>query len=104
MFDLDHFKAYNDTYGHPEGDNALRQVAAILAADIRTADAAYRFGGEEFVVLLAEEHLDGATVIAERLRATIESLALAHRTAPFGTLTISAGVASYAPDRPDPRE
>jgi two-component system chemotaxis response regulator CheY len=97
IFDLDHFKSYNDTYGHPEGDKALQQVAAILAADIRTADAAYRYGGEEFLVLLANERLDGARVIAERLRKTIEASAFPHEGTASGLLTISAGIASFDP-------
>jgi two-component system chemotaxis response regulator CheY len=97
LFDLDHFKSYNDSYGHPEGDRALQQVAAVLAADIRTADAAYRYGGEEFLVLLADERLPEAFVIAERLRQTIESVALTHRAGESGVLTISAGVASFDP-------
>ncbi len=78
MFDLDHFKSFNDTYGHPCGDGALRQVAAVLAADTRAGDTAYRFGGEEFILLLADEALPGALIAVERFRATIESLAIPH--------------------------
>ncbi len=98
MCDLDHFKAYNDTYGHPQGDTALQQVAAILVSDLRTGDAAYRYGGEEFVVIYADENLPDAAKTTERLRAAVESLAIPHGgNQPPGILTISAGVATYTP-------
>jgi two-component system cell cycle response regulator len=98
MCDLDHFKIYNDTYGHPQGDTALQQVAAILAADLRSGDTAYRYGGEEFVVLLPAEPLPGAVKATERLRAAVEALGIPHRgNNPPGILTISAGVAAYIP-------
>ena len=99
MCDLDHFKTYNDTYGHPQGDAALQQVAAIIAADLRTGDSAYRYGGEEFVLLLADASLPGAVKATERIRAAVESLAIPHRgNNPPGILTISAGVAAFTPD------
>ncbi len=99
MCDLDHFKIYNDTYGHPQGDAALQQVAAIIAADLRAGDAAYRYGGEEFVILLADEQLPAAVKVTERLRKAVEALAIPHRgNNPPGILTISAGVATYTPN------
>ena len=98
MCDLDNFKSFNDHYGHPQGDKALQQVAAVLAADLRAGDAAYRYGGEEFVILLADEHLPEAVKVTERLRNAVEALALPHRNSPPGILTISAGVASYTPN------
>jgi len=99
MCDLDCFKVYNDTYGHPAGDVALQQVAAVLAADLRAGDAAYRFGGEEFVVLFDDDDLSVALKATERLRVAVESLAVPHRgNPPFGFLTISAGVATFTPD------
>jgi two-component system chemotaxis response regulator CheY len=98
MCDLDNFKAYNDAYGHPQGDQALQHIAAILAADQRAGDTAYRYGGEEFVILYADEHLPGAVTAANRLRQTIENLAIAHTgNRPYGILTISLGVATYEP-------
>ena len=98
LCDLDHFKTYNDTYGHPQGDTALQQIAAILAADLRAGDTAYRYGGEEFVIIYAEDDLPDATRATERLRHTIQSLAIPHRVNhPTGILTISAGVATYTP-------
>jgi two-component system, cell cycle response regulator len=100
MGDLDHFKAYNDTYGHPQGDKALQQIAAILAADQRPGDASYRYGGEEFIILFPDEHLADAVVATNRLRATIEALAIPHAgNDPHGVLTISVGVATYEPGR-----
>jgi two-component system chemotaxis response regulator CheY len=102
LCDLDHFKIYNDTYGHPQGDVALQQVAAILAADLRAGDAAYRYGGEEFVVLFDGDDLPSAVETTERLRAAVEALAIAHRgNNPPGVLTISAGVAGYTPQSSD---
>jgi two-component system cell cycle response regulator len=99
MCDLDHFKAYNDTYGHGQGDTALQQVAAVLAADLRTEDCAYRYGGEEFVILYADEHLDGAVNATERLRQAVQALAIPHAgNRPPGIMTISAGIATYDPD------
>lgn len=97
MCDLDCFKVYNDTYGHPAGDVALQQVAAVLAADLRAGDAAYRYGGEEFVVLF-DDDLSAAVKATERLRVAVEALAIPHRgNVPPGFLTISAGVACYTP-------
>jgi len=98
MCDLDNFKAYNDTYGHPRGDEALQHIAAILAAEQRAGDTAYRYGGEEFVVLYADEQLVGAVIATDRLRQTIEKLAVPHvGNSPHGILTISVGVATYEP-------
>jgi two-component system, cell cycle response regulator len=102
MCDLDHFKAYNDTYGHPCGDDALRRVAEVLADGTRAGDTAYRFGGEEFILLLADERLDGAVIAVERFRTSIEALSIPHAgNVPPGVLTISAGVAAYEPSLAD---
>jgi diguanylate cyclase (GGDEF)-like protein len=96
MCDLDHFKSYNDTYGHPEGDRALQCVAAVFSLDMRAGDIAYRFGGEEFVLLLADADGFGAMIAVERLRNAIEALAIPHTgNAPPGVLTISAGIATF---------
>ncbi|MEA2283871.1 MAG: hypothetical protein QOK21_4478 [Solirubrobacteraceae bacterium] len=99
--DVDRFKGYNDAHGHPRGDDVLRAVAETLRETVRTGDSVYRYGGEEFVVLLPEQSLAGAEQAAERLRAAVEALALPH---PGGDwVTISIGVAglgdgSCAPD------
>jgi len=91
--DVDHFKKYNDHYGHVAGDACLRQVAAAIAAGLRRpADLAARYGGEEFVVILPETDIEGACAVARNIRARIAALALAHADSPFGHVTISLGV------------
>lgn len=68
LCDVDHFKLYNDTYGHQAGDQALRAVAAVLIAQTRDVDASYRYGGEEFLVVLPEQRAEGAMIAVERVR------------------------------------
>jgi diguanylate cyclase (GGDEF)-like protein/PAS domain S-box-containing protein len=101
MADIDHFKLYNDRYGHPGGDSCLQQVArAIDAGANRASDLAARYGGEEFVVVLPSTNAAGAAVIAEKLRARVAALGLPHEAslvAPF--VTISIGVATLIPSR-----
>lgn len=98
MIDGDFFKGYNDTYGHLEGDAALRAIAsAICECATRPGDLVARFGGEEFVVLLPDTDSAGAFEVASAIRRTITGLALAHRGSPFGVLTVSIGVASRSP-------
>src|SRR4051794_26717500 len=91
VFDVDDFKGYNDSRGHAAGDDALKTVAATLRHEIRTGDAVYRYGGEEFLVLLPEQTIESATLAAERLRAAVEQLRMPHPSG--GVLTVSAGVA-----------
>jgi two-component system, cell cycle response regulator len=91
MFDIDHFKALNDSDGHAAGDAVLRAVARTLNDAIRGGDTMYRYGGEEFLILLSEQSLDGAARAGERLRAAVEALQLPHPNG--GHVTISAGVA-----------
>jgi diguanylate cyclase (GGDEF)-like protein len=88
--DVDRFKDYNDAYGHLAGDDVLRQVARQLRQQLRTGDSVYRYGGEEFVVLLPEQDAREATDALERIRAAIEGTEI---VAPAGVLTLSAGVA-----------
>jgi len=97
MIDIDHFKEFNDRYGHLEGDACLRAVAQVLMAGARNDDLAVRYGGEEFAVLLPRASAEHAQAIAERLRKAVENLAIAHAGSEFGTVTISIGVAT-APD------
>ena len=98
LLDLDNFKAYNDVLGHVAGDAALRRVATVLSHTAREVDTVCRFGGEEFLVIMPNETLDGAAAGAERLRAAIETVGL---RAPAGTtvrlLTLSAGIAVLGP-------
>lgn len=99
MCDIDDFKAYNDTYGHQKGDECLKLVAQKLSKTLkRPLDMVSRYGGEEFIVLLPDTSLKGATHIAESLREQIESLKIMHETSTAtDVVTISLGVASTIP-------
>jgi two-component system chemotaxis response regulator CheY len=95
MCDVDFFKAYNDSKGHLAGDDVLRAVARTLLKTCRGDDQLYRFGGEEFLVLLPEQSLESGILVAERCRRAIEEMALPHSAnSNSGVVTISAGVAS----------
>src|SRR4051812_31907351 len=78
LVDIDHFKGYNDGAGHLEGDVVLRRVSAALSATVRDGDTVYRYGGEEFLVLLPEQTLETAALAAQRPRAGVEGLAQPH--------------------------
>jgi diguanylate cyclase (GGDEF)-like protein len=98
IIDIDHFKLFNDHYGHPEGDFCLRRVGKVLSAAIRKdTDLAVRYGGEEFVLLLPVTDVAEALDVAERLRRAVEDLRIAHAAAPSGHVTISVGVAALVP-------
>ena len=97
MCDIDHFKAYNDTHGHQAGDQALRAVAAAMVGELRGSDSIYRYGGEEFLLVLPEQTLDTARIAVERVRSVVEGLAIKHTAAGGGALTVSAGITAYAP-------
>jgi diguanylate cyclase (GGDEF)-like protein len=94
MFDLDHFKRVNDTYGHACGDMVLRYIAQILMDNIRSSDLAARYGGEEFIVLIAHPGKTLALKIAERIRSTIEASEIMYKGHAI-QLTISCGVVCY---------
>jgi two-component system cell cycle response regulator len=93
MLDIDHFKGYNDTFGHQTGDEILQLVAEQLTTLLRDGDTLYRYGGEEFLVILPEQSLESGSLAVERMRAGIEAIKLAHPTAAGGILTFSAGLA-----------
>ena len=98
MCDLDHFKAYNDALGHPAGDAALCAIADILSRQCRTGDAVYRYGGEEFVIIMPEQSLGDSVLAVERIRLAVERAAIPHPTSPTAPiLTISVGVAELHP-------
>ncbi|MFO7705165.1 MAG: GGDEF domain-containing protein, partial [Halopseudomonas sp.] len=95
-FDLDHFKRINDDYGHLAGDLALRQFADLCRTVLRQGDIFARFGGEEFVLLLAETDAAAAMLLLERLRQQVSGLVLQHGSASF-CLQVSAGLAAWQP-------
>lgn len=100
LCDLDSFKTYNDRYGHPAGDEALRRVAGLIRRELRPADAFYRFGGDEFLIVLPEQDLEAARAVAERLRRGLESLHMdGGKTARCtrDTITASFGLAASTP-------
>jgi diguanylate cyclase (GGDEF)-like protein len=102
FIDVDHFKLYNDTYGHAMGDDALVAVAdCIQHAAQRPGDIVARYGGEEFVVVLPGTSAGGAVTFAERLRSAVEALAIRNSGAPKGILTISIGCATVQPRQGD---
>jgi diguanylate cyclase (GGDEF)-like protein len=95
MIDIDHFKQLNDRYGHPAGDECLREVArALQRALVRPDDVLARYGGEEFIVLLRDTDAAGAQVVGERLRAAVEKLRIKNQGCPQGVVTVSVGAAS----------
>ena len=100
MIDVDHFKAVNDTYGHPAGDAVLRSLAATLAGMFREVDLVARIGGEEFVVLLPSAELAGAAAVADRVRRKIEAQVVDAAGVPV-RCTVSAGVATMTADVAD---
>jgi diguanylate cyclase (GGDEF)-like protein len=101
LIDIDHFKRYNDRYGHPQGDACLKAVAAALAATCRRpADLVARYGGEEFAIVLPDTPLSGAVELAEASRQAVKSLALAHADSDVApVVTLSEGVAVLVPDQ-----
>ena len=98
MCDLDNFKAFNDSFGHEAGDLVLRQVAEVLAAQVRYGDVACRYGGEEFVLILPEVTPEVAHARAESLCKAIEALTISHRNRTLAKVTVSVGLAVYPRD------
>jgi diguanylate cyclase (GGDEF)-like protein len=97
LCDIDHFKAVNDTYGHPAGDHVLRGVARTLAREARATDVVARYGGEEFAVVMPETDAQGALVIAERIRERIAALVFETEQGPL-RVTLSLGIATFPED------
>jgi diguanylate cyclase (GGDEF)-like protein len=95
MFDIDHFKRFNDTFGHDAGDYVLREVGALLKRTSRGGDIPCRYGGEEFLLILPETGTQDATMRAERLRGEIKKLTLRHQGQALGDVSFSLGVATY---------
>jgi diguanylate cyclase (GGDEF)-like protein/PAS domain S-box-containing protein len=94
MFDIDNFKAFNDSFGHDAGDAVLQSMGVSLSRSTRADDVACRYGGEEFVLILPNASLKSTGARAERLRQSVRELTVTHLGKPLGTVTISAGVAA----------
>lgn len=95
MLDVDSFKAFNDTYGHARGDDALRIAAAAIANSlVRRSDIAARYGGEEFAIVLPATDAFGALVVADRIRANIQATGLPHAASGYGVVTASVGAST----------
>jgi diguanylate cyclase (GGDEF)-like protein len=106
MIDVDHFKAYNDTHGHPAGDQVLREVSRLFKANLRELDIVARYGGEEFAVVLLDTPKGAAGLVAEKLRQAVldTDFPQAELSQPDGRITISLGVASFPDDGLAPGE
>ncbi len=94
LLDIDHFKSFNDTYGHPVGDLVLKEISLCIRKSIRINDIPARYGGEEFTVIIPETNFDGAMVIAERIRSTIECHIIRSYEKQLH-VTVSIGCASF---------
>jgi diguanylate cyclase len=97
LLDIDHFKRFNDTWGHQTGDQVLRLVAMTLKSNIKGRDIAARYGGEEFAAILPETDLEGAVILADNIRKAIQAKELLKRSTneKLGRITASFGVAAY---------
>jgi two-component system cell cycle response regulator len=103
LCDIDFFKPYNDSYGHLAGDEVLERLARLISENLRAGDMAYRYGGEEFLIILPEQSLESATVAAERLRRSVEELVIPHEAkTPPGVVTISVGLAALPAGKSKP--
>jgi diguanylate cyclase (GGDEF)-like protein len=98
MLDIDHFKKVNDTWGHAAGDEVIRQVAAIARDVCRVVDLVGRIGGEEFAVLLPQTSMEGAAIVAERLRATVAGRIVSLADGQTLNVSISIGLAEMTQD------
>ncbi|MDB6145057.1 MAG: diguanylate cyclase AdrA [Pseudomonas sp.] len=99
LIDIDHFKTINDTYGHVVGDNVLRELSRVLTQNLRAADLAGRYGGDEFCVILPHTPLATAAEIMDRLRDTFSSTQ--YELEPLMKVSLSIGLAAYSPQHPD---
>jgi len=103
LCDIDSFKAYNDRYGHLAGDEVLRKVARTISSHCRGGDSAYRYGGEEFLLILPEQSLTTASVATDRLRRSVETVAITNEAVPkngAAVITLSIGLTELVGGRP----
>ena len=99
MLDIDHFKKFNDSYGHQTGDEVLKKVAAVMQHRLRPNDMVCRYGGEEFIVILPSSSMAAAKRVAERLRQGIEAASMTYNNLPLSPVTISIGLAQWDGDQ-----
>jgi two-component system cell cycle response regulator len=105
MMDIDHFKVYNDHFGHPNGDRVLKLFARLLYENVRDVDCLSRYGGEEFVLILPGTEKKSARIVAEKLRKLVEQFSFPlEKNLPKGRVTMSVGVASFPQDTQDEEE
>ena len=95
MCDIDHFKSFNDTYGHLKGDRILKMIARTIKNSIRMSDEVFRYGGEEFIIVLDGQGVEGSVKFAEKVRKSIEGLKIEHTGRSEGIVTISCGVECF---------
>ncbi|MBO9541156.1 diguanylate cyclase [bacterium] len=99
MLDIDHFKSFNDTYGHALGDQVIQSVALVIGQAVRLADVVARYGGEEFIVALPDTDLEGAVIVAERIRRSVAEIELTDPEGnPLRQITVSLGVSAIRLD------
>lgn len=99
MIDIDHFKSYNDTHGHPSGDSLLRELGRLFQEHIRLVDTVARYGGEEFAIILADTDNEGAFITAHRILEAVESYPFTGCSSqPDGKITVSIGISIYPTD------
>lgn len=94
LFDVDYFKRYNDQYGHLAGDRTLKRVVDFIGGMIRKSDRLYRYGGEEFLLLLPETPPEGAGILAGRIVEGVRDIGIPHARSPYGSVTVSCGIGS----------
>ena len=97
ILDIDHFKGYNDSYGHLEGDQVLRRLGQVIKLLLRKMDSAYRYGGEEFTVILPETDSEEALNVAERIRKAVKGIVFVPEPGIETFITISIGMTAYCP-------
>lgn len=95
LLDIDYFKRYNDHYGHMAGDLTLQRVTRVIQHVIRRSDRLYRYGGEEFLLLLPDTQESGARLLAQRIVDELSAAAVPHEKSPYGAVTLSVGIAEH---------
>jgi diguanylate cyclase (GGDEF)-like protein len=104
MLDIDHFKHFNDDFGHDAGDTVLQSLGKLIQQRIRSYDIACRFGGEEFIIILPETNLETSAAIAEDIHNSVRKLNLHHHSNSLGSITVSIGLAIFPQDGTTPHD